>query len=654
MPDNIRNFCIVAHIDHGKSTLADRLLELTGTVEKRKMRDQFLDQMDLERERGITIKLQPVRMEYQYKNPNDKFQISNKFQNSNEQNSNAPQSGAGLEIENWKLGFSDSRFILNLIDTPGHVDFSYEVSRSLAAVEGAILLVDATKGVQAQTLANLYFAQQQKLTIIPAINKIDLPGARVAEVEDEIRNILNDPDANIHKISAKDGLGIKELLGEVINKIPPPRQEENKPLHALVFDSSYDSYKGVIAYVRLVEGKIKRQDKIYFAASKARGEALEVGVFKPELKQAENLSAGEIGYIATGLKDVSLCRVGDTITTFPAVQDFKALPGYKEPRPMIFASFYPSAGPSAMNSGLNGSGQVPQEGQDYKELKDALGKLKLSDASLIFEPESSEALGRGFKCGFLGMLHLEIVSERLRREYKLNLIVTTPSVVYQLKQKHAPTEELIYSPQQLPDTSKIEEIKEPWVRLEVVSPNEYLGTVMKLLQGLGGIYKDMQYLGSQRVIVIYESPLREIIVDFYDKLKGATAGYASMSYELVDWRAGDLVCLDILVAHDKVEAFSRIVPRVKAVSEGREIVAKLKEVLPAQWFTVALQAAVGGTILARETIKARRKDVTGYLYGGDVTRKRKLLEKQKKGKKRMAQAGRVNIPQDVFLKVLKK
>jgi len=599
---NIRNFCIIAHIDHGKSTLADRFLDLTGTIEKRKMREQYLDQMDLERERGITIKLQPVRM-------------------------------------NWR--YQERDYILNLIDTPGHVDFSYEVSRSLAAVEGAILLVDATKGVQAQTLANLYLAQQQKLTIIPAINKIDLPGARTAEVEDEIRNILNDPDLKIYKISAKEGIGVGELLRAVINQVPSPNQEIVKPLRALVFDSSYDSYKGVIAYVRLFEGEIKRQDKIYFAASKARAEALEVGVFKPELKQAEKLSAGEIGYIATGLKDVSLCRVGDTITIFPATQDFNALSGYKEPSPMIFASVYPASGPESEN-------------QDFNLLKDALGKLKLSDASLVFEPESSEALGRGFKCGFLGMLHLEIVSERLRREHKLNLIVTTPSVVYQLKQKHAQNEELIYSPQQLPDVSRIEEIREPWVRLEVVSPHEYLGTVMKLLQGLGGLYKDTQYLGAQRVIIIYEAPLREIIVNFYDKLKSATAGYASMSYELVDWRAGDLVCLDILVAHDKVEAFSRIVPRAKAVSEGREIVAKLKEVLPAQWFTVPLQAAVGGTIVARETIKARRKDVTGYLYGGDVTRKRKLLEKQKKGKKRMAVAGRVNIPQDVFLKVLKK
>jgi GTP-binding protein LepA len=590
--NNIRNFSIIAHIDHGKSTLADRFLELTGTVPKEKMRPQYLDMMDLEREKGITIKMQPVRMKYQ-------------------------------------------DFILNLIDTPGHVDFSYEVSRSLAAVEGAILLVDATKGVQAQTLANLYLVQQQKLAIIPVINKIDLSGARVAEVEEEIKNILN-KDTEIYKISAKEGIGIEKLLQAVITKIPPPKSEVDKPLRALVFDSSYDVYKGVIAFVRLMEGEIKRQDKIIFMASKARAEALEVGIFKPELKSSEKLSTGEIGYIATGLKDVSLCRVGDTITIFPTNADLSALPGYQEPKPMIFASFYPAAE------------------ADFDHLKDSLNKLRLSDASLIFETESSEALGRGFKCGFLGMLHLEIVSERLRREYALNLIVTTPSVVYQLKEKHAQEQKLIYSPLELPDASRIEEIKEPWIKLEVISPNEYLGTVMKLLQSLGGVYKDTQYLGTSRVVVFYEAPLREIIVDFYDKLKGATSGYASMSYELSDWRPGDLVCLNILVAHEEIEAFSRIVPRDKATAEGRLIVNKLKEVLPAQWFTVALQAAVGGTILARETIRARRKDVTGYLYGGDVTRKRKLLEKQKKGKKRMALSGRVNIPQEVFLKILKK
>ena len=675
---NIRNFCIIAHIDHGKSTLADRFLELTGTVEKRKMREQYLDQMDLERERGITIKLQPVRMEYTI---NPKSEIRNPKQIPNPK-SQIPNTGLGFSASDLEL--SNSKFILNLIDTPGHVDFSYEVSRSLAAVEGAILLVDATKGVQAQTLANLYLAQQQGLVIIPAINKIDLPGARVAEVEEEIRNILGDGkippnppftkggekngnftkggEFEIYKISAKEGTGVEELLRAVIEKVPPPKGDFQKPLRALIFDSAYDIYKGVLAYVRIMDGEVKRDEKIVFMASGAQAEALEVGIFKPELQTAQKLSAGEIGYLATGLKNVSLCRVGDTITVVFArseprsgerrsnpVENSKiassvrarndivqSLPGYQEPKPMIFASLYPAAE------------------ADFDHLKDSLNKLKLSDASLVFEPESSEALGRGFKCGFLGMLHLEIVSERLKREYGLKLIVTTPSVVYRLKEKNASAQKIIYSPRQLPDASKIEEIQEPWILLEIISPNEYLGTIMKLFQSTGGIYANTQYLGTQRVIITYEVPLREIIVDFYDKLKGATAGYASMSYELIGWRAGDLVCLDILVASEKVEAFSRIVPRAKATSEGRAIVEKLKEVLPAQLFTVALQAAVGGKILARETIKAHRKDVTDYLYGGDVTRKRKLLEKQKKGKKRMMQSGKVNIPPEVFLKILKK
>jgi len=599
---NIKNFVVIAHIDHGKSTLADRFLELTGTIERRKMREQFLDRMDLERERGITIKLQPVRMKY--------------------------------ELEGRE-------YLLNLIDTPGHVDFSYEVSRSLAAVEGAILLVDATKSVQAQTLANLFLAQIQGLVIIPAINKIDLPGARTQEVEAEIKNLLGEENTEIFKISAKEGKGVKELLEAVVKKVPAPRQETQKPLRALVFDSSYDPYKGVLAYVRVMEGEIKRGDKFALMASGARSEAVEVGIFKPELQVSQNLAAGEIGYIATGFKDVGLCRVGDTITNFPVNESVKPLAGYQEPKAMIFASFYPAAGSA-------------NETQDYNLLRDALAKLKLNDAALVFEPESSDALGRGFKCGFLGMLHLEIVSERLRREYNLNLIVTTPSVVYKLREKGNVEEGNIYSPQQLPDASKIDEIKEPWVKLEIISPSEYLGTIMKLAQGAEGVYVNTQYLSNERVVLTYEAPLREIIVDFYDKLKGVTSGYASMGYDLIGWRIGDLVRLDILVAGDPVEAFSRIVPRQKAYGDGKAIVERLKEILPSQLFTVALQAAVGGKILARETIKARRKDVTGYLYGGDVSRKKKLLEKQKKGKKKMLATGKVNIPQDVFLKVLKK
>ncbi|MDD5590124.1 MAG: translation elongation factor 4 [Candidatus Portnoybacteria bacterium] len=594
MNQNIRNFCIIAHIDHGKSTLADRLLELTGTVEKRKMREQYLDSMDLERERGITIKLQPVRMEYEFK---------------------------GV------------KYILNLIDTPGHVDFSYEVSRSLAAVEGAILLVDATKGVQAQTLSSLYLAREQKLEIIPAINKIDLPGARVAEVEKEIRGILKE-DKKIYHISAKEGLGVEELIGAVINQISAPKKEEEKPLRALIFDSVYDSYKGVLAYARIMEGRIKAGEKIFLISSKAQAETIEVGIFKPDLMPVSALSAGEIGYIATGFKDVSLCRVGDTITHFFS-QAKEGLAGYKEPKPMVFASFYPA------------------EDADYDHLKDSLSKLKLNDSSLISEPESSEALGRGFRCGFLGMLHLEIVSERLRREYNLDLVVTTPSVVYKIIEKSG-LEKTIYSPQELPDLSKIQEIKEPWMNLEIVCPNVYLGQIMKLLQSSDGIYKTTEYLGEERVIVKYEAPLREIIVDFYDRLKSITSGYASMSYDLVGWRKGELVKLDILAAGDEVAALSRIVPRHKVLGEGRSMVEKLKKILPHQLFAVALQAAIGGKIIARETIPAMRKDVTGYLYGGDYSRKKKLLEKQKKGKKKMKAIGKLKIPQKAFLEILKK
>ncbi|OGZ34198.1 MAG: elongation factor 4 [Candidatus Portnoybacteria bacterium RBG_19FT_COMBO_36_7] len=597
---NIRNFCIIAHIDHGKSTLADRFLELTGTVEKRKMREQFLDQMDLERERGITIKLQPVRMD---------FRLS-----------------------------SAENFILNLIDTPGHVDFTYEVSRSLAAVEGAILLVDATKGVQAQTLANFYLALGQKLKVIPVINKVDLGSARVAEVESEIKEIFMgeiQSSDEILKISAKDGLNVEKVLEAVTEKIPAPKGHAEKQARALIFDSVYDSFKGALAYIRVFDGKIKRGDKIYLIGSRAQAEVLEVGVFKPALIQKDSLEAGEIGYIATGLKDVVMCRVGDTITLFTE-QAKEPLSGYREPKPMVFASFYPS------------------EEANFEHLKDSLNKLKLNDASLTFEPESSEALGRGFKCGFLGMLHLEIVSERLKREYGLELVLSTPSVAYQIIEKHSGTEKTIFSPHELPEPSKIEKIKEPWIKIEVVCPNEYLGAVMKLLQGAGGVYKATQYLGAERVIIKYEAPLREIIVDFYDRLKSITSGYASMSYELADWRAADLVKMDILVAGEEVPALARIIPKDQVFETGRQMVKKLKEVLPRQMFAVAIQAAIGGKIIARETIAAMKKDVTGYLYGGDYTRKKKLLEKQKRGKKKMKAIGKLKIPQKAFLEILKK
>ncbi|OWK26722.1 MAG: elongation factor 4 [Parcubacteria group bacterium GW2011_GWA2_38_13b] len=592
---NIRNFCIIAHIDHGKSTLADRFLELTKTVEKRKMRNQFLDQMDLERERGITIKLQPVRMNY-------------------------------------------DNFILNLIDTPGHVDFNYEVSRSLAAVEGAILLVDAAKGIQAQTLANLYLAVEQGLEIIPVINKIDLPTAKTDETEKEIRNVLGiSVDEEILKISAKMGMGIEDVLKKVVKSVPAPLTATDKPLRALIFDSKYDDYKGVIAYVRVVDGKVKRGDKIMAMVSKTKSEVIETGIFLPELKTKDELFAGEIGYIATGFKNVESCRVGDTIIMSQPASGISIEPllGYKEPKPMVFASFY------------------PQEGSDFDFLKDALSKLKLNDASLSFNVESSQALGRGFLCGFLGMLHMEIVSERLRREYGLNLVITTPSVNYKVGTSDKREAE-IKTASEFPDPSRIEYVSEPWIRLEIITPSDYINNIMMLAKGTRGFYKKTEYISEKRVILAFETPLADIIADFYDDLKSVTSGYASMNYELLDFRIGDLVKMDILIAGEKVEAFSRIVPREKSRFIGRDLVGKLKEVVPPQLFTVAIQAAIGGEIIARETLKAMRKDVTGYLYGGDRTRKDKLLKKQKKGKKRLKEMGKVRISQEVFLKVLKK
>ena len=590
---NIRNFCIIAHVDHGKSTLADRFLELTGTIEKRKMQEQFLDQMELERERGITIKLQPVRMAYR-------------------------------------------GYVLNLIDTPGHVDFSYEVSRSLAAVEGAILLVDASKGIQAQTLANLYLAEKQGLKIIPVVNKIDLPNARTEQVKEELSNLLAIEPELILEISGKNGINVEKVLERVISDVPPPKEEAGD-LKALIFDSTFDAYKGVIAYVRVFSGSLKREEKILAFMARAKADVIEVGYFIPSLKQSEQISAGEIGYIATGIKDPGQIRVGDTVTQYKNLdnQGFQPLAGYKEPKPMVFASFF------------------PENADDYDLFKDAIAKLKLTDASLIYEPESSAGLGRGFRLGFLGMLHVEIISERLRREFGLQLIVSTPSVEYLVKLKKG--EELkIRSAALLPDPSWIESISEPVVKLEILSPSGYLGSIMELVSNFRNTYIATEYLGKDTVILKYKVPLSEIVTDFYDKLKSVSSGYASMSYELVGVEKADLVRLDILLAGDMVEPFSRIVPREKAFYEGRLMVAKLKDIVPPQWFQVAIQAVIGGKIIARETIKARRKDVTGYLYGGDVTRKMKLLEKQKKGKKKMEETGKVNLPQDVFLKMLKR
>ncbi len=590
---NIRNFCIISHIDAGKSTLADRLLELTGTIEKRKMRAQFLDMMDLEREKGITIKLQPVRMEYR-------------------------------------------NCLLNLIDTPGHVDFSYEVSRSLAAVEGAVLLVDASQGIQAQTLANLHLAQEQNLAIIPVVNKIDLAQARTEETIKEISQLLNVNQDEVIKISAKEGTNVEKVLEAIINKIPSHGGKSESPLRALIFDSNYDPYQGVIAYLKIVDGQVRKGQRITMLASGASTEVKEVGVFKPQLTKLDLLKAGQIGYLITGLKDVGQCRVGDTITTGQSPERIRPLTGYQEAKPMVFASFYPT------------------EADNYELLKDGLAKLRLNDASLQYEPESAQGLGRGFRCGFLGTLHLEIVSERLKREYKLELVVSSPTVSYQLITKPPEKEMIISSPADFPEINQIKEIREPWLDLEIVTPHQYLGTVMKLLSQTRSQYQESQYLTPERVLVRYRAPLNEIVIDFYDKLKNATAGYASMSYQPKDYQPADLVRLDILVAGREMEAFSRIVHRERAYQEGKAIIGRLKEVIPSQLFAVSLQAAVSGRIIARENIRAWRKDVTGYLYGGDYSRKRKLLEKQKKGKKKMKQFGQVNIPQEAFLKVLRK
>lgn len=618
--ENIRNFCIIAHIDHGKSTLSDRLLELTGTVEKRKMKEQLLDTMDLERERGITIKMQPVRMAYRPRISNLEFGISNEDQNS---------------IRQMADKIQDSEFILNLIDTPGHVDFGYEVSRSLAAVEGAILLVDATKGVQAQTLANLYQAIDNNLEIIPVVNKIDLPNADVEKTKREIIHILGCPKEDILEVSGKTGQGVEKLLARIIEVIPTPKGDKGGPLKALIFDSKYDTYKGVLAYVRIMDGEVRPEDKIFMMAAKSESGVVETGHFKPHLEKSAGLSAGEIGYIATGLRSIEDCRVGDTITLEKNPTE-KSLPGYKEVKPMVYASFYPI------------------EGDDYNFMRDALGKLKLNDAAFTFEPESNLALGKGFRCGFLGLLHLEIIQSRLEREFEIHPTITTPSVVYEIKLQDKEERIKIYSPSELPDPGTIEDIYEPYSRLEIISPSNYLGSIMEVIKNTRAQYQNTEYIDSERMVLKFICPLTDIITNLHDDLKSATQGYASMNYDFLDYRPYDLIRLDILVAEEKVDAFSRIVPKEWAFSEGKRIVEKLKEAIPRQNFQIALQAAIGGKIIARETIKAFRKDVTAKLYGGDVTRKRKLLEKQKKGKKKMKSIGRVEIPSEAFLSVLKK
>jgi GTP-binding protein LepA len=587
---NIRNFCIISHIDHGKSTLADRFLELTDTVPKEKMQPQFLDMMPLEREKGITIKMQPVRMEYK-------------------------------------------GYILNLIDTPGHVDFSYEVSRSLAAVEGAILLVDATKGIQAQTIANLELAKKQNLVIIPAVNKIDSPQAKIKETKEELSNLLKIPQAEIFEISAKKNINVQQLLDFVIEKIAISKGKIEKPFRALIFDSKYDIYKGVIAYIRVIDGEIKDGEKIYLMAGKAKSEIKELGFFKPDLKPQKELKTGEIGYIATGIKEPGKVKVGDTLTKINIV-GIEPLPGYREPKSMVFASIY------------------PENADDFGLLKDALTKLKLNDPSLNFELEAKEALGRGFQCGFLGTLHIEIISERLFREFKLNLVISTPQVSFQIIDKKDQIF-FIKSASEWPDPSRIKEIQEPWVKLEIITPTNYLGQVFKILEGIETRAVKNQYLSRERIVLFCEAPLREIIVGFYEKLKSQTQGFASMNYGVLDFRPADLVKLEILIAGKKEEAFSRIVPNKNSFQEGKKLVKKLKEVLPAQLFSVALQAVVGGKIIARETIRAKGKDVIAPLYGGDYTRKRKLLERQKKGKRELKEKGEIRIPQKAFLEILK-
>lgn len=599
--NSIRNFCILAHIDHGKSTLADRFLELTGTVPREKMREQYLDMMELERERGITIKMQPVRMKYTV----------------------------------------DSRFyILNLIDTPGHADFSYEVSRALAAVEGAILLVDATKGVQAQTIANFEMAQKEGLTVIPAVNKIDAPHANVKETAEELSSLLEVPLSQISLISAKYGTNTEKLLGAVVKEIPPPRPprlpNNDDIFRALVFDSIYDPFRGIIAYVRVVNGEIDFGEKIYFMGAGVKTEAKELGYFSPERNPQKSLKQGEIGYIATGIKQAGFVRVGDTITKISNLQfsisQVTPLSGYKKPKPVVFASFY------------------PESASDYDKLKDALSRLRLQDPAFTFEQESRDELGRGFRCGFLGSLHLEILAERLRREFQLSFIISIPSTQYIITTKNGKTISAS-SPSDWPDYGLIERVEEPWAKVEILTPSSHIGRVMELLEEFSASWKETKLIGGNKTLLVCEIPLRELIRDFYGRLKGVTHGYASLNYELGGWKEGDLIKLEILIAGEKEEAFSQITPREKAYEQGKRLVKALKDLIPQQQFAVALQAQAEGRIIARETIKAARKDVTAPLYGGDVTRKRKLLEKQKRGKKELKQRGYVRIPPKVFIEI---
>ncbi|GAB4502427.1 MAG: translation elongation factor 4 [Anaerolineales bacterium] len=595
MTDHIRNFCIIAHVDHGKSTLADRLLQVTGTISDRDMTEQVLDSMDLEREKGVTIKASAVRMNY--------------------------RAADGKDYE------------LNLIDTPGHVDFGYEVSRALNACEGALLVVDATQGIEAQTLANLYQALNADLEIIPVINKIDLPSARPDEVAEDIAALIGGSAQDVIRISAKSGLNVEQVLEAVVQKIPPPKGLDDLPTRALIFDSHYDSYKGVICYVRVIEGALSASDTIRMMTVGTEVKPIEVGIFVPTMKPVSQLKAGEVGYVATGLKTVHDARVGDTITrvSAPAAEP---LPGYFHPKPMVFAGIY------------------PVDAEDYTDLRDALEKLQLNDASLTYEPETSQAIGFGFRAGFLGLFHMEIIQERIEREYDLDVLFTAPSVEYEVGLVTGETI-LIDSPAELPDESRVTEIREPWMTIEIITPTEFYGTIMDLVIKRRGTFKSQEYPAPHRVQLNFEIPLAELIVDFFDELKSRTKGYASLDYQFLEYRADELQKLEILVNGEPVDALAAIVHNKDAYHKGQALITKLKDLIPRQLFEVAIQAASGGRIISRANVKAMRKDVLAKCYGGDITRKKKLLEKQKKGKRRMKMVGNVEIPQEAFMAVLK-
>ena len=593
--NKIRNFSIIAHIDHGKSTLADRLIEYTGTLTKREMEAQILDSMDLERERGITIKAQAVRSSYKAKNGEE--------------------------------------YMLNFIDTPGHVDFTYEVSRALAACEGALLVIDATQGIEAQTLANVYLALDNDLEIIPVINKVDLPSADPDRVKHEIEEVIGIDASEAVLTSAKTGLGIEDVLEAIVAKVPAPSGISDSPLKALVFDSKFDAYKGVVLYVRVIDGRIKPGMKIKMMATNAEFEVTEVGVFKPNLVNVDSLEVGQVGFFAAAIKNVKDARVGDTVTDAnnPAAE---ALPGYRKATPMVFCGLY------------------PVENSDYDNLRDALEKLQLNDASLVFEPETSVALGFGFRCGFLGLLHMDVIKERLEREYNLTLITTAPNVIYQVFRTNGDVE-LVDNPSNFPDPTVIDHVEEPYVNATIIVPKDYVGAVMELSQEKRGEYENMTYLDETRVMIHYALPLSEIIYDYFDRLKSVTRGYASLDYELAGYRASSLVKVDILLNGEPVDALSAIVHREKAVSRGRQLVEKLRSLIPRQMFEIPVQAAIGNKVIARENVRAMRKDVLAQCYGGDISRKRKLLEKQKEGKKRMKQVGSVELPQEAFMAILK-